>query len=74
MCVCCLTNDFFSLKLDDESEPIDLSWPSGWKDRIVYVIRAPVVFCMYYTAQDIKRPVSYMQCMVCPLLIIQNYA
>ncbi|XP_078360179.1 sodium/potassium/calcium exchanger 2-like [Oculina patagonica] len=44
--------------LDDESDPIDLSWPSGWKDRLVFIIRAPVLFLMYFTAQDIKRPVS----------------
>ena len=46
--------------MDDDSEPIDLSWPSGWKDRLAYLIRAPIMFCMYYTAQDIKRPVSHM--------------
>ncbi|XP_020620019.1 sodium/potassium/calcium exchanger 2-like isoform X3 [Orbicella faveolata] len=42
--------------LEDESEPIDLSWPSGWKDRLVYLIRAPIMYCMYFTALDIKRP------------------
>lgn len=42
--------------LEDESEPIDLSWPSGWKDRLVYIIRAPIMFGMYYSAQDIRIP------------------
>lgn len=42
--------------LEDESEPIDLSWPSSWKDRLVYLIRAPIMYCMYFTALDIKRP------------------
>ncbi|KAJ7384498.1 hypothetical protein OS493_021127 [Desmophyllum pertusum] len=42
--------------LDDESEPMDLSWPSGWKDRLVFIIRAPVIFSMYFTAQDVRRP------------------
>ena len=48
----------FCSKLDDESEPIDLSWPSGWKDRLVFIIRSPVIYLMYFTAQDIKRAVS----------------
>lgn len=63
--------------LDDESEPIDLSWPSGWKDRIVYIIRAPVVFCMYYTAQDIKRPGKrylYLWCFVWSMLWIVGFS
>lgn len=42
--------------LDDDSTPIDLSWPSSWKDRLAYVIRAPILFLMYFTAQDIRKP------------------
>lgn len=63
--------------LDDESEPIDLSWPSGWKDRMVYVIRAPVVFCMYYTVQDIKRPGKrylYLWCFIWSMLWIVGFS
>lgn len=63
--------------LDDESEPIDLSWPSGWKDRIVFIIRAPVVFCMYYTVQDIKRPEKrylYPWCFIWSMLWIVGFS
>ncbi|KAL9986257.1 hypothetical protein ACROYT_G000369 [Oculina patagonica] len=59
--------------LDDESDPIDLSWPSGWKDRLVFIIRAPVLFLMYFTAQDIKRPEKrhwYPWTFICSMLWI----
>ena len=49
---------FFSQFCDD-SDPIDLSWPDRWKDRIIYIIKAPLLFPMYYTALDCRRPVSF---------------
>lgn len=49
---------YLFFQLDDDSTPIDLSWPSSWKDRLAYVIRAPILFLMYFTAQDIRKPVS----------------
>ena len=49
---------FFS-QFSDDSDPIDLSWPDRWKDRIIYIIKAPLLFPMYYTAFDCRRPVSF---------------
>lgn len=63
--------------VDDDSEPIDLSWPSGWKDRLAYLIRAPIMFCMYYTAQDIKRPEKrpwYPWTFICSMLWIVGFS
>lgn len=49
------TEDAREACLDDDSTPIDLSWPSRWKDRLAYIVRAPILFLMYFTAQDIRR-------------------
>ncbi|KAK3731442.1 hypothetical protein QZH41_013622, partial [Actinostola sp. cb2023] len=40
----------------EDTKPIDLSWPDRWKDRLVYVIKAPVMFPMYLTMFDVRKP------------------
>ncbi|XP_028411722.1 sodium/potassium/calcium exchanger 2-like [Dendronephthya gigantea] len=37
-------------------EPLDLSWPKNLKDKIVYVIRAPILFALYVTLSDVRKP------------------
>lgn len=42
-------------QLEEEEEPLDLSWPSGWRSRISYIILAPLVFPMWITLPDVRR-------------------
>ncbi|XP_064608721.1 sodium/potassium/calcium exchanger 2-like [Liolophura sinensis] len=42
--------------LEDESEPLDLSWPPLWKQRITYVLVIPLVFLLWLTLPDVRRP------------------
>jgi len=40
----------------EDTRPIDLSWPNRWKDRLVYIIKAPIMFPMYLTMFDVRKP------------------
>ncbi|EDO41421.1 predicted protein [Nematostella vectensis] len=42
--------------LEEDEQPIDLSWPESGRDRVFYVIKAPLMFLMYYTMVDVRRP------------------
>ncbi len=39
---------------DDEDNPVDLSFPEGWKERIIYIALAPLTYSMYYTLPDVR--------------------
>lgn len=43
-------------ELPDDEEPLDMSWPTTWRKRITYVIVAPLVFPMWLTLPDTRRP------------------
>ena len=43
-----------------DEEPIDMSFPSGgdWKKILLYLISFPIMFPLYYTLPDTKKPKS----------------
>ncbi|XP_031560745.1 sodium/potassium/calcium exchanger 2-like isoform X2 [Actinia tenebrosa] len=41
---------------DFDDKPIDLSWPEGWKERLVYIIKAPIMFPLYFSMFDVRKP------------------
>ncbi|XP_070542505.1 sodium/potassium/calcium exchanger 2-like [Ptychodera flava] len=41
---------------DDIEEPLDLSWPKSWKKRLTYVVVMPIVFPLWVTLPDVRRP------------------
>ena len=48
---------------DEDSEtiaelptPLDLSWPKSLKERLVYIIRAPILFALHFTLSDVRKP------------------
>lgn len=44
---------------DDEGEqPLDMSWPSSTKKRINYILLAPILFSLWITLPDVRKPVS----------------
>lgn len=47
-------------------EPLDLSWPNLWHKRISYILLAPIIFPLWLTLPDVRRPVS---CHVYPIFI-----
>ena len=42
---------------DEEEEPLDLSWPEGWVNRVFYLIKLPLLL-MLSLLPDVRRPVS----------------
>nr|XP_042898503.1 sodium/potassium/calcium exchanger Nckx30C-like isoform X2 [Parasteatoda tepidariorum] len=41
---------------EDGEKPMDLSWPDTWQKRLNYVLIAPIVFPLYLTLPDTRRP------------------
>ncbi|KAL4227269.1 hypothetical protein ACF0H5_012715 [Mactra antiquata] len=41
---------------DDGDEPLDISWPDTWRKRITYLLLAPLIFPMWLTLPDTRRP------------------
>lgn len=40
----------------EEDEGISLEFPSSWKGRIWYLIVAPIMFSLYFTVPDVRKP------------------
>ena len=44
--------------LEEENEPLDIRWPQGCRRRITYILVAPLIFLLWITIPDVRRPVS----------------
>ena len=47
---------------EDEEEgekPLDISWPDTWHKRLNYVLLAPIIFPLYLTLPDTRKPVRF---------------
>ncbi|XP_026493924.1 sodium/potassium/calcium exchanger Nckx30C isoform X4 [Vanessa tameamea] len=42
--------------LEDDTMPLDMSWPSGFRKRITYLLVAPIVFPLWMTLPDTRTP------------------
>jgi len=40
----------------DEELPMDLAFPRSWNKRIVYIALAPLMYSLFYTIPDVRRP------------------
>ena len=48
--------------LDQEEEveqPIDMSWPKTFRKQLMYLFLTPIMWPLYITLPDVKKPVSY---------------
>jgi sodium/potassium/calcium exchanger 2 len=41
---------------EDEPEALSMAWPSGTKDRITYLLVAPIIFPLWLTLPDTRTP------------------
>ncbi|KAK9700950.1 hypothetical protein QE152_g30911 [Popillia japonica] len=41
---------------EEQPEALDISWPSGARKRITYVLLAPIVFPLWLTLPDTRSP------------------
>jgi len=41
---------------NEEEEGISLEFPQSWKGRIFYIITAPIMFSLYFTVPDMRKP------------------
>lgn len=54
-------NDFQGLNVapmeeEEESEPLDMSWPDTWSKRLSYVLVLPLILPMWITLPDTRKP------------------
>ncbi|XP_035435078.1 sodium/potassium/calcium exchanger Nckx30C isoform X1 [Spodoptera frugiperda] len=42
--------------LEDDTTPLDMSWPSGFRKRVTYLLVAPIVFPLWMTLPDTRTP------------------
>ncbi|XP_034835301.1 sodium/potassium/calcium exchanger Nckx30C isoform X2 [Maniola hyperantus] len=42
--------------LEDDTTPLDMSWPSGFRKRLTYLLVAPIVFPLWMTLPDTRTP------------------
>ena len=54
-------NDFQGLNVapmeeEEESEPLDMSWPDTWSKRISYLLVLPLILPMWITLPDTRKP------------------
>lgn len=57
----CFILNCMSLQLQEEEEPLDLSWPKEWRKRLNYILVAPIIFPLWIFLPDVRRPVSLLQ-------------
>ncbi|KAL5004489.1 hypothetical protein ScPMuIL_017945 [Solemya velum] len=41
---------------EEDNEPLDLSWPSTCTKRMTYIFLAPIIFPLWITLPDVRRP------------------
>jgi solute carrier family 24 (sodium/potassium/calcium exchanger), member 2 len=41
---------------EEEPEALSMAWPSGTKDRITYLLVAPIIFPLWLTLPDTRTP------------------
>ena len=54
----CFNSQKEEVTLEEENEPLDVRWPVGWRKRITYILLAPLIFPLWITIPDVRRPVS----------------
>ncbi|KPJ04089.1 Sodium/potassium/calcium exchanger Nckx30C [Papilio xuthus] len=42
--------------LEEDTTPLDMSWPSGFRKRLTYLLVAPIVFPLWCTLPDTRTP------------------
>ncbi|KAG0432913.1 hypothetical protein HPB47_020403 [Ixodes persulcatus] len=42
--------------IDEPNEPLSVAWPDNWRERVNYVVLAPIIFPLWLTLPDVRRP------------------
>ena len=40
---------------EDESQPLDLSWPDSWRERATYLMFLPIIIPLWITLPDTRK-------------------
>ena len=48
----------------EEQEGISLEFPDGLKGRIFYIISAPIMYTLYFTVPDVRKPKWTSWCVI----------
>ncbi|GFR20050.1 hypothetical protein TNCT_187801 [Trichonephila clavata] len=41
---------------EEADKPLDISWPDTWHKRLNYVLLAPIIYPLYFTLPDTRKP------------------
>ncbi|CAD5205735.1 unnamed protein product [Bursaphelenchus okinawaensis] len=41
---------------DEDEQPLDITWPETFQKRVVYVFLAPILYVLWLTIPDVRRP------------------
>ncbi|CAD5208436.1 unnamed protein product [Bursaphelenchus xylophilus] len=41
---------------DEDEQPLDISWPGTLRKRVIYVCLAPILYLLWFTLPDVRRP------------------
>lgn len=42
--------------IEETNEPLSVAWPDTWRERFNYVVLAPIIFPLWLTMPDVRRP------------------
>ncbi|XP_064474924.1 sodium/potassium/calcium exchanger Nckx30C-like isoform X1 [Ornithodoros turicata] len=42
--------------IEEPNEPLSVAWPDTWRERFNYVVLAPIIFPLWLTMPDVRRP------------------
>lgn len=42
--------------IEETNEPLSVAWPDTWRERFNYVVLAPIIFPLWITMPDVRRP------------------
>ena len=40
---------------EEENQPLDLSWPDSWRERITYILFLPIIMPLWLTLPDTRK-------------------
>lgn len=60
-----LTGFFLQNEEDEEEQPLSLAWPETPRKQVTYLLVLPIVFPLWATLPDVRKPVSNCYKSVC---------
>ncbi len=46
---------------EDDNQPLNMSWPDSWRERITYVVILPIILPLWLTLPDTRKTSGYTE-------------